>query len=246
MKYTKEDILKDFDSNGGEKNPYKFFLTLEDPYISISSNKIHLYADKERWAVIFESNGYDTHGYCIRKAHNYYGNCLSNLDNAGLNGMYILNTKYFILCSEENIMKISNDLGIVSDSAKTITIRNIEIPIEHNSDNISWEKNNITKSSIDLSTMTRMLNFQYPEIFNSSEDELRTCIPKDLHKLMTIDEWHHVDCYRVRDFEDNIPFPSSIEIFKQIAEVLETKDVKKYKPTLKPNSHWSNWESGFL
>jgi hypothetical protein len=251
MTYTKADILKDFDSNGGADNPYKFFLTLEDAYTTVSSNKIHLYADKDRWAVVFEVNGYDNRGFCIRKTHSYFGNCLDNLEKAGLNDRYIVNMKYFLLCPEEDIMKIWKDFEEVLDTAKTIKIRNTEILIEHDlnvykANNIPWQKYDTTKKSIDIPSMTRMLNFQHPEIFNSTEEELRTCIPKDLPKLMTIDEWYHVDCYQARGFESSIPLPSSIETFQLIAEVLVSKDIKRYKPTMKSNSHWSNWKSGNL
>ena len=39
--------------------------------------------------------------------------------------------------------------------------------------------------------------------------------------------------------------PGSYETWQQLADVIITGDVSLYKPTLKPNSHWSNWpESG--
>lgn len=251
MQYTKGDILKEFDSNGGKENPYKFFLTLEDAYLNVSSNKIHLYADKNRWAVVFEVNGYHNRQYSIIKTHNYFGNCLTNLDKAGLDNMYTFNSKYFTLCSENDLMQIWKDFEEVSDTAKTIKIRNSNIRIEHDlkiykTNKIPWQKYDSTKTSIDIPSMTRMLNFQHPEIFNSTDEELRTCIPKDLPKLMTITEWYHKDCMQVRGFENSIPLPSSIETFQLIAEVLATRDTTKYKPTLKPNSHWSNWKSGDL
>src|SRR5262245_38181837 len=41
--------------------------------------------------------------------------------------------------------------------------------------------------------------------------------------------------------------PSSYETNRLIAEVLETKDPSRFKPTLKPNNHWINWpEAGAL
>jgi hypothetical protein len=41
--------------------------------------------------------------------------------------------------------------------------------------------------------------------------------------------------------------PSSYETWQQIAKVLATGDSSHYKPTLEPNTHWSNWpESGSL
>ncbi len=41
--------------------------------------------------------------------------------------------------------------------------------------------------------------------------------------------------------------PGSYETWQQLADVITTGDVSLYKPTLKPNSHWSNWpESGSI
>jgi len=39
---------------------------------------------------------------------------------------------------------------------------------------------------------------------------------------------------------------SNQETFKLISKILLTKDTTYWKPTMKPNNHWSNWESGNL
>ncbi|MDO7847241.1 hypothetical protein Q5H92_12790 [Hymenobacter sp. M29] len=45
----------------------------------------------------------------------------------------------------------------------------------------------------------------------------------------------------------NTDRPSSYETWQQLAKVLQTGDTSHYKPTLAPNTHWSNWpESGSL
>jgi len=35
--------------------------------------------------------------------------------------------------------------------------------------------------------------------------------------------------------------PSSYETYPMIAEVLVTKDISKWRPTLEPNYDWQNW-----
>ncbi len=249
MKYTKADILNDFDSNGGMTNPYKFFLDLEDGYLNISSNKIHLFADENRWAVVFEKNGYHNRQMAIRKELIFYGNCLSNLDRGGLDNKYICNAKFFILSSEQDLQKVCKEFEEVFETAETIKIRDKELPIEHDLEvykkhNIPWQKYDQTKKTIGIECLTRMLNFQHPEVFNSTEAELRTCLPKDLPKIMTLDEWYHVDCAKPIMYGDNVPLPSTVETFQLIADVLATRDKSKYKPTKKVNSNWRNWKSG--
>lgn len=252
MKYTKADILKDFDSNGGITNPYKFFLTLEDAYLNISSNKIHLFADENRWAVVFEKNGYHNRGMSIQKELNFFGNCLSKLDRAGLDGAYVCNTKHVLLCSEDEIRKVcTEEFEEVSPNARTIKVREENLPIEHNLEiyeqqHIPWQKYDNTKKTIGIECLTRMLNFKHPEVFNATEIELYTCLPKDLPRLMTIDEWFHVDCAKPIMYGDNIPLPSTVETFQLIAEALTTRDKTTYKPTKKANSDWRNWRSGNL
>jgi hypothetical protein len=251
VKYTKSDILRDFDSNGGMENPYKFILVLEDGYLNVSSNKIHLYADKDRWAVVFEKNGYNGHNYVIEKVLCYFGNCLINQDRAGLNGKYLSNMKIFYLSTQEDLKEVYGKISDVNPKAGTIKIRDKDLPIEcdpevYAKNNMPWRKYDTGKKEIDLASLTRLLNVQYPEVFNSTEYELRTCLPKDLPEIMTIDEWYHVDCYNVPAYSGKFTLPSSVETFQLIADVLVTKDKSKFRPTKKSNSDWRNWKSGEL
>ncbi len=251
MSYTLEDILSDLDDNGGMQKPYKFFPTLEDAYTTVSSNKIHLFADGDRWAIVFEINAYNNRGFCIQKTHTYFGNCLENLDRAGLDNFFICNTKDFDLSTHIKLSEIEGDFETVSETATTIKIRGEEFPIEHNLstyflNHIPWRKYDISNKTIDFPSLTRMLNLQHPDVFNSTAEELRTSIPNDLPQIMTINEWYHTDCYRANGYEATIPRARDNETFQLIAKVLVSKDTSVFKPTLKPNSHWSNWNSGDL
>jgi len=51
--------------------------------------------------------------------------------------------------------------------------------------------------------------------------------------------------YNQNQYQDNRP--SSYETWQLIAEVIETGDTTLYRPTLKPNTHWTNWpDSGSM
>ena len=39
-------------------------------------------------------------------------------------------------------------------------------------------------------------------------------------------------------------FPSDVETFQMLADVLVTGDIDLYKPTKRPNSYWKNWPEG--
>jgi|SRR5215813_2760558 len=102
---------------------------------------------------------------------------------------------------------------------------------------------------VDFRDLPRYLAYEYEQLCGATSEELRCYIPDDLSMIMVIDEWHHKG-YSVYDNSANDSrnqpsvqgdIPSSYETYRLIAEVLETKDPSRFKPTLKPNNHWINW-----
>ncbi len=194
---------------------------------------------------------------CLRKADleigvvvqklNYFGNCLVNLNKAGLNDIYTCNTKYITLISGEDFEKVEGDFKLVSKEAKEIKIKNSEFPIEHDKQkykNSGIEIQNFDNPNdlIDHQSLIRYLDDRTPEVFKATEEELRTSIPGNLPLLLKIDKWHHKSYSEYGGHK-----PSSYEIYQMIAKVLESKDIAKWKTTLKPNNDWRNWpEAGSL
>lgn len=68
-----------------------------------------------------------------------------------------------------------------------------------------------------------------------TEDELAGFLHPDQELVLRLEEWRHPDVY-------GGPKPSEEETFSQIADVLETGDRARYRPTLPPNSRdWLSW-----
>jgi len=69
-------------------------------------------------------------------------------------------------------------------------------------------------------------------------------MPEPLRQLL------HEDMIKRNEFdriEREQNRPSSYETWQLLADVITTGDISLYKPTLRPNSHWSNWpDSGAL
>jgi hypothetical protein len=67
---------------------------------------------------------------------------------------------------------------------------------------------------------------------------------------MTVDAWHHRYYYHYKNGPDDEVMgdaPGTYETFPLLAEVLATRDPSRFRPTLPPNNHWSNWpEAGQL
>ncbi|MER7769481.1 hypothetical protein [Kitasatospora sp. NPDC096140] len=64
--------------------------------------------------------------------------------------------------------------------------------------------------------------------------ELRARLPAGLPLLLRLDAWNQPD-----DFGETPP--SGPETFRLLAEVLDSGDPTRYRPTLAPDTHWSHW-----
>ncbi|MEO0728359.1 MAG: hypothetical protein AAFZ63_27685, partial [Bacteroidota bacterium] len=89
MNFSEKEILAEIDSAfigepgpffPGKKNQkdihYNFFLDLEHGYCNTASSRIHLYADEENWAVVFEKGGYQNRAPSVEVELYYVGNCI--------------------------------------------------------------------------------------------------------------------------------------------------------------------------
>jgi hypothetical protein len=202
-------------------NSLIFLPDLEHGYFHTAGNRMTLFGDKSRWAFAFEKTGYANREGRVSIEINYFGNCLINLDRTGYNRMNVTNSKYFSLIDDNLISEISDGFGNINLNASDIKVRGREITIEHNIE-IYREKNIIDENTnvIDIVSLTRLLDETYPKLFRASEEELRTSLPIDLPKIMTIDEWHQPSLYN--DLK-NQPLGEH-EAYQQIASVLASLD----------------------
>ena len=242
-KYTKDEILNALDDN----STYNFFLDLEHGYFHTAGSRINLFADENSWAIVFEKSGFGNRSGRAEIELNYFGNCMINLDRAGLNDRFICNSKYLTLISGEEFEKIEGDFELVSKDATTVKVRDKELTIDHNNQNyiakgIEIQDFDNPDELIDYQSLVRYLDETNPEIFRATEEELKTSIPVDLPFIMKIDEWHHKSYSEYGGDK-----PSTYETFNLIADILVSKKIENWKPTLEPNNDWKNWpEAGGL
>jgi len=234
---TKKEILDDLDNNA----IYEFFLDLEHGYFYTASSRINLFADENRWAIVFEKSAFGNRTGRAEIELNYFGNCLVNQPRAGMDDLFILNTNWVTLIDNDKFDEIADGFELVSKNVNTVNIRGNEVKIEH--DIAKYEERGIfiqdienPNKQIDFPALVRYLAEEYADLFRATKDELTVFLPKDLPFLMKIDEWYHTPI----QFYDGPP-PSSNETFNLIAEILVSKDIGLWKPCLKPNNNWRNW-----
>jgi len=264
MPFTEDEILKQLDLafNGipndyypkGNKDDikYAFFLDLEHGYCVTASSKIHLYADKTRWAIVFEKSGYQNRGGDSEIELDYVGNCINYPIDRYPERNYITNASNIVLISGEEYERIHNREGtyyeqfeLISPSVNEINIRGNKIKIEHDLSKytnfgIIPRTDSNPRHLIGFEDIIRYINETNPSIISATENEIKEHIPANLPKLMTIDKFHFESIY------DKKNLPSTQELYRLIAKILVNKDASLWKPSLKPNNHWSNWKSGNL
>lgn len=234
-KVTESNILNDLEKVGGLKNPYKLFLDLEHIYQYSSGSRINLYGDETRWAIVFEKTCFSYRDFNVYNQLNYFGNCLLNLEKEGSDKQFSCNFYYFNLVDTTELNKF-DQFDILEKGINSFKIRNIVL--EFNQEDV---KKVMKTDSIYTQTLVRYLDDKNPNIFRATDIELRSHLPKDLPKIMSINKWHHKS-YSV-DFGNNIfgTKPSDYETYPMIAKILVSRDTSLWKPTLKPNNHWTNW-----
>lgn len=264
MPYNEQEVLNELDLafNGipSDKFPkgksdhiiYNFFLDLEHGYCETAGSKIHLFADLENWAIIFEKSGYNNRGGRAEIELTYIGNCINYPIDIYPEGKYISNVANITLIDGDEFGRIENKKGeefetfeLIGRNIAHVKVRNKYIPFDNNYKNynnigIEIRNDDNPQKLIDFGVLIRYLNEINPNVISATEDDIRKHIPNELPKLITLTSFYFSSAYD----KDNPP--SKIETYKLIAKILTTQDISIWKPTLKPNNHWKNWESGNL
>lgn len=117
---------------------YNFFLDLEHGYCETAGNRIHLYADDARWAIVFEKSGYQKRGSSVEIELNYIGNCIQYPIDKYPDIHYITNASSITLIEPEELARIENKVGteaetfeLIGQSIKQIKVRDMFIPFDN-------------------------------------------------------------------------------------------------------------------
>ena len=231
---------------------YNFFLDLEHGYCETAGSRIHVYADKNRWAIVFEKCGYQNRGGRAEIELHYAGNCIDYPVDKYEERDYITNTSSVILITSEEYERIRNkqgegleDFELISPDVTHLNIHGQQVAINHDTTRyaalgIHPREHDNPQKLIGFGGIVRYFSDTNPSLVSATDQEIRQHIPMDIPKLMTLDKFHFVSAY-----DKNNP-PSTQETYQLIAKILVTGDTSLWKPTLKPNNHWSNWKSGNL
>ena len=231
---------------------YNFFLDLEHGYFATAGNRIHLYADSERWAIVFEKSEYQNRDRAAEIELIYVGNCINYIIDKFPERNYISNTKLITLIDPDEFHRIENKKGdemetfeLIGKDVKDIKVR--DTIVDFDKSYINYQKIGIKVRSFDnpkkligFEDLIRYLHETNPGIISATQDEIREHIPNEIPKIMTINEFHF------NSVHDKEQPPSQQETYQLIAKVLTTRDSSNWKPTEQSNNYWKNWISGHI
>ncbi len=240
---TKNEILTILDKCAESFN----FPMLDNGYVYLGVTRMSLFRSNRDWAIVIEVFGYsprsgvpDTQIYTFSNKlynrdpeSNYvtqeaYKNYLKNNPYNESRFIYPIDNEDWL--DEENPEKVKSN-SVISIRGELIEIFPIELYKENGIElegNTPW-----------VFELTRLLSKIKKESILALDNERKVSVPPELDNLMILDEWHHPDLISGE-------LPSGNETFQQLAEVLETGDISRYKPSMKPNTRWENWPEGGL
>lgn len=196
------------------------FPVLDNAYVYPADTRMTLYRDEERWALVIEVLGFNSHmggTEGIDNALYCFGNCLRRRP-----GMSPEDTLRPVTDGDSGPLFAESDGTALRKGVKDLRIRGRLLP---------------APPSAEAFELLRALVPEHREQLFATDEELQARLPSDLPRLLRLDEWNHPDIA-----EGDLP--SESPTFKMLAQVLETGDPSLYRPRRKPNTHWSNWPEG--
>jgi hypothetical protein len=181
--------------------------------IHFIDGRLHGYADDDRWAIVIEELNYHPGAGEPDVYLHLYGNRLA--DDPGIFPEPVvrgLDTPMAEIGDPERPGHVRPNLSGIQIRGRTVTV-------------------DPSAAGARFTDFFRTLVPEHRDLLLATESELRQVVPADLPEVITIEAWHHPD----------LEPPSTSEAFRQLAEVLATRDPSRYRPTAEPNTHWRFW-----
>ena len=223
------------------------FPMLDNGYVYLADCRLSAFRSSEDWHLTIEVFGFsprsgvpDIHIYhfgskIVRQKRSENFVTPEAFENHLRNNPY--NESDFVYPIEEGDW-IDSEFGETVVSGKSANVRGLMIPVSTSEEleRIGIELED--SSTVHVYELCRALAAKHRSLILAREGELRKLIPDDLKMVLRLDHWNHPDVVHADQR------PSGNQTFQMIAAILETGDVSKYRATLAPNTHWSNWPEG--
>jgi len=228
---TETEILNVLDNYRNNYDPA--FVELGHPYVFPIDSRINVFRNEnDQWALAIEVLGYCTRSEPIGLDITYYGNCLVNLKDSEGNQ----SNSYCVLPVDENSFNETVEFEQLKQDAAYWLVRGQKLKLSHfkkDYEDAAIELKEYEPGEIRVEEAARLLVVKYGELFRATDDELYRSIPKNMKKILVIDEWHHRDFFQESvNVVSNLPFPVTTpeklnEAFENQLEFFTEKNISK-------------------
>lgn len=230
--FTAKEILEQLDSASKQFS----FPMLDNGYVYPVTTRLSSWRNDSLWRIVIEVIGFNYRG----GGHSGIENCLYIFGNKLDHKPGLDNANFLSLTAdgpEGNAFDQQTE-SYLNPAVGSMLVRGN--PISYSHDPAYYAARGIKleePGKIRIWEMMRGLMPEHRHQFLATEEDLKQRIPSGLPLFIRLDDWNHPDLA-------NQEKPGKNETFIMLADALETGDKKIFKPTQKPNTHWSNWPEG--
>lgn len=175
------------------------FITLSHPYVYLIYSRLNIFKGyNDEWAIVAKVLGYNPRGDCISLELTYFGNCLKNLEP--VNSQMVNSIEVYPV--DIDSFRETVELDVLNSRSDYWLVRGEKLPLSHNKQDYldeGIELKEYEPGEICAEEVGRLLIKQYADLFRATDEELYTCIPGMLKKIMVLDEWYHKEYHQLPD-----------------------------------------------
>ncbi|HUQ06154.1 MAG TPA: hypothetical protein VM261_26805 [Kofleriaceae bacterium] len=224
------------------------FPMLDNGYIYLAATRLSLFRSQRDWGLVMEVFGFSPRAeFPDLTVYTYAGELAarrSAFEFRGLEGhrQYLHNHPHdesrSLFDLEEGDWQDPDNCELVTEDAHgAIVLRGRTYPLPPRSAYARLGIELVDPRRLHTFELIRYLAAIARDEVLATPSERRANLAADQDELLVLDDWHHPDLAGDER-------PSQLESFQQLALVLETGDVSRYRPTAAGNTHWRNWPGG--
>jgi hypothetical protein len=224
------------------------FPMLDHGYVYLAATRLSLYRSQEDWAMVIEVFGFSPRAGLPDTYIQTFASRLHDRDppesyrNRHEYENYLANHRHDeyrnVFPIDEGPWQDAECEEFVAADAREVVVRKQALALptagEYARHGIELEE----APRVQVFELCRFLAEIAREDVLATPPEQRVSVLPEMEQILQLDEWHHPN---VADDQER---PSGSETFQQLAQVLATGDVRLYRPSQPPNTHWQNWPEG--
>jgi hypothetical protein len=224
------------------------FPMLDNGYVYLAATRLSLYRSSTDWAMVIEVFGFSPRAGLPDTCIHTFASRLMRRDSPDDYASREAYEAYLAIHPHDEFDTVFpiqegswldvDDGEFLADDASEVILRNGTIAIPSAKD---YELRDIQLEEplrVRVFEFCRFLADIAREPVLATPQERRVSVLSNMEQILQLEEWNHPDV--VRDEER----PSGSETFRQLAQVLALGDVRLYRPSEPPNTHWRNWPEG--